>query len=246
MSDQDQPDEAPPPVAKWSPLQRTAVDFQGIIRNESWRGYFSRDGYVDGLVANFEKLRTEVISFQAGTFLLAFVVMAGGLPAEAKINAGGVEIPLSMFSQQVLCAAMAFGFSLTYSTYASLLVASVMIFFVYKENTGYENWEFFTADRLRHALFSSLIKPKNIGYVSPTREKVVIFFIQGSSWLTIAIHILAVGSATYIAGLAALRAGNWLAIALSAFSAITIVVTTVGFFFALFVPIPYRWRSKRA
>ena len=228
-----------------TPVRRTMIDFEITSSPDRHASYFLDATYIEGIVKQHERLRGRLNVLYGITFILAFLVIAGGVPTDQSFEAFGVSVPLGLFSQQALAAVMA----AVFANYVIHLCSLTLLYSAMQsvlERYGGEPWEFFAAKFDGLMLYTSLMRPKVLGYSSPNREVAFILSVAFTALATVLLHAIV----CTIAGSAALAAartdGDPLSIVLATFSLVSVVVAFGAFLTAAFIPMPYRVRTKAA
>lgn len=230
-----------PPRIWWlTVFARAMVDFRSLALRHP--GYFVNDVYAAGVIAEMKRIRPQIYALYAVTFVGGLVVLAGGLPSTADIEAFGVKMPATLFSQQALAVITAGLYTYFIALLASTTVATAMLRLL-TSALGNEPWEFYAARFDISNLWTSLIVPKKLGYSSPLTERIVVWLSMLSAFLALALH----GGMVLLGSLAAwnkaARSHDALARLLASFSLLAVVVTLLAFLIGFFVPLRYKWNG---
>jgi hypothetical protein len=216
------------------------VDFRTLALRHP--GYFVNDVYAAGVIAEMKRIRPQLYALYAITFVGGLVVLGGGFPSTADIEAFGVKMPASLFSQQALAVITAGLYTYFIGLLASSSVATAMLRML-TSALGNEPWEFYAARFDISNLWTSMIVAKKMGYSSPLTERVVVWLTMLSAFLALALH----GGVVLLGSLAALnkavQSQDVLARLLASFSLLSIVVTLLAFLIGFFVPLRYKWNG---
>lgn len=237
-------DEEPAPPVLWrTAVGRAAFDFEIATRANLWGSYFANEDYIAGVAKELRTVRKGLNVAYALTFLLAFLILSGGFRSEAQVALFGVKLPLQVLSQQALAAIMSAVFARYVTCFISLTLLHAGLAGLLPK-FGPPCWEYMLARYDGFNVYTTLLRPKTIGYSSPKREIAIIAVVLLMSLLTILIHVGLVTTASIVALRSALSADSGVAITLGLFSLLGTTVATIAMVGAVFVPLPYRLNAS--
>lgn len=196
-----------PPIWPLTPLSRALADFDAMLDGTPHAAFFRNIETIAGMFDEQKRLGRLCQRIYLLTFVGAFLIFLGPLPAGAKISAGVAEIGLSAIPQQVIAFATASAYAFFVTQFSSLIVLQQMIERVLRRE-GYESWQFFSARFDASNLWTALFAGKTVGYASPKRHLALTILLGLTSLLAILFHSLIVLAALWAAELSAIASGH--------------------------------------
>lgn len=235
----------PPPVWKLTPLGRSLVDFDVMLRSPEHGPFFRSLETIEGLHGQLTRLHRRVNALYLLTFFGALLVLSGPLPQGTKIAAFGVEAPLAMLPQQVIALLTAGLFGYYSSQFLSVVILTQMSRKILQAG-GRESWQFFAARFDATGLWSVLITPKLVGYRSPKRDIGFALLIIVMTFAISFTHAVIVVLAMVLAFIAALQTGSVLLMIFGGLSVAIASVSLLAVLVSVMLPMPYRLERPAA
>ena len=223
-----------------SPYLRALHDFEWIAKEEA--AYFRSEETIKGLNDERKRVTKDLNLAMAVSFLVAAIMVLGGLPNEAKVSAMGFSGNLGEVPLQILALVVAGSFMRYWQALISLTMLNRMLTSIINEMVGETYVEFVLARYDASALWVNLLRPRTIGYESDWSHKGYSLLLPILGLFLITIHAAFVHYALFgivsdsIAQLGALSILSGLA----ALGALGAAVFTLIFILGFFFPFPYR------
>jgi hypothetical protein len=173
------------------------------------------------------------------TTIGAFLILAQPAASTLQIQWFGLELPVSLLSKQALAIILCGAFQV----YVSSLISWVMLYFAVARpyiEIAPEGWEFLVARFEANLLYSTLLRPKKLGYTSRLSESLIAGVVYFSNAGVVLGHIVLVVGAIYSAAASAFVAKSTFGMVLGSLALLGVAGAVFGLIAGLFVRLKYK------
>jgi hypothetical protein len=223
---------------KMTAVTRSLADSARLAQRGDFDANPAAHDAVVTMVQELKSLRSKVNLLYLATTIAAFLILSQPTTGEISFELIGLKMPLSVLSKQAISIIMAgaFGYYLSALVSATLLYGTLMLIF---QRAAPEGWEYLIARYDADLLWTTLLRPKALGYTATKWERFVSLIVQITNGAVVTGHLVLVMGAIFAAGVAALAAKSKFGIALSALAIIGSVGAILGALGALYIKVDY-------
>ena len=219
---------------------RALFDFEQLAKPDQEGAYFRNVETIGAYTTQLKSLEKQYRLYGLLSFLAASLILAGGLPKDAKISLFGFEWPAALVTMQLTAVFAASCFGLAFAALGSLTILRSMLDHLLSAVP--HGAEFVMAKFDASHLWANILRRRTIGYQTPWPLIAANAFFVMTGLLLLLLHIIIVGAALWTAFWSAWSINSSVSfpVLLSGISLLSFGATIVIFALGVFIPVPFK------